>query len=280
MANEHWPHKPADNVLQEFVANASLGIDIGDLMYHEVDDARPAGQQADQLTEEANQRMFAAKFLGVAMSARLSTDAVAGVVRVLTDGLYEFACASQTWEHGDLIGPVETSGGDALEDQKVTKVTHLDRAIGIAVERKGSASTKIWGRLISRKLDTSRRTGSVGAMDAYTATIETAVDDTATVTAAQLLKKIIDAVPTGAATFTLPTAALLVAAMPGVKVGDTFEFIITNNSAGANTITVAAGTGGTADGTVTVAQNVVRKFVVHITNVTASSEAYTVYGIG
>jgi hypothetical protein len=68
--------------------------------------------------------------------------------------------------------------------------------------------------------------------------------------------------------------------MPGVKVGDTFEFIITNNSAGANTITVAAGSGGTADGTLTVAQNVVRKFVVHVTNVTAASEAYFVYGIG
>lgn len=111
-------------------------------------------------------------------------------------------------------------------------------------------------------------------------TVETAVDDTATVTAAQLLKRILDAVPTAAATFTLPTAALLVAAIPGAEVGDSFTFVITNNSAGANTITVAAGAGGTADGTLTVAQNVARIFLVTLTNVTSAAEAYTVYGLG
>ena len=78
----------------------------------------------------------------------------------------------------------------------------------------------------------------------------------------------------------LAFAALLVAAFPGVQVGDSFQFFITNNSAGANTITVDNGSGGTKDGTMTVAQNVVRKFVVVFTNVTASAEAYTVYGIG
>jgi hypothetical protein len=280
MSNKHWPRKPVENQVQEFVADASLAIEIGDLMYHDVNDAKPASSQADQLSEEANQRMFAANFAGVAISARRSTDAEAGVVRILTDGLYEFDCASDTYEHGDLVGPSENGGGTGLLDQQVEKVSNLDLAIGVAIERKASASTKIWCRLINKKADLATRNGSQGVSDYYTATRETAVDDTATVTAAQLLKRIIDAVPTAAATFTLPTAALLVAAMPGVKVGDTFEFIITNNSAGANTITVAAGSGGTADGTLTVAQNVVRKFVVHVTNVTAASEAYFVYGIG
>lgn len=107
-------------------------------------------------------------------------------------------------------------------------------------------------------------------------TVETGVDDTATVTAAQLLKRILDAVPTAAATFTLPTAALLAAAIPGVEAGDSFTFVITNNSAGANTITVAAGSGGTADGTLTVAQNVARMFLLTFT----STSAYTVYGLG
>lgn len=117
---------------------------------------------------------------------------------------------------------------------------------------------------------------------AYVATVETTLDDTATMTAAMMLKKIINAVPTAAASFTLPNAGLLVAAIPGATVGDTLEFIITNNSAGANTITVlqSADATGTVDGTVTVAQNVVRKFVVNITNVTAASEAYVCYGIG
>lgn len=111
-------------------------------------------------------------------------------------------------------------------------------------------------------------------------TTQTALVGTATVTAAQLLTKVLDGTPTAAATYTLPTAALLVAALKNPKVGSSFFFVVNNKSAGANTITVAEGTGGTADGTLTVAQNVVRSFLVIITNVTASSEAYFVYGIG
>ena len=111
-------------------------------------------------------------------------------------------------------------------------------------------------------------------------TTQTALTDTATVTAAQLLTKVLDGTPTAAAAYTLSTAELLVAAMPGAAVGDSFYFIINNKSTGANTITVSAGTGGTADGTLTVAQNVIRGFFVVVTNVTAATEAYFVYGLG
>lgn len=123
-----------------------------------------------------------------------------------------------------------------------------------------------------------------GAIRASGASLEkvtqTALTNTATVTAAQLLTKVLDGTPTAAATYTLPTAALLVAAISGAAVGDSFEFVINNKSGAANTITVAGGSGGTADGTLTVAQNVIRKFKIIITNVTASSEAYFVYGLG
>ena len=118
------------------------------------------------------------------------------------------------------------------------------------------------------------------AENVYDKVTQTALTDTAAVTAAQLLTRVLDGTPTGAATYTLPTAALLVAAINGAAVGDCFRFWINNKSGGANTITVAAGAGGTADGTLTVAQNVIRPFLVLITNVTAASEAYFVYGEG
>lgn len=109
---------------------------------------------------------------------------------------------------------------------------------------------------------------------------QTALTATATLTIAQLLTKVIDGTPTLAATYTLPTAALLVAGIANAQVGDSFFFVVNNKSAGANTITMAAGTGGTADGTLTVAQDVIRTFLVIVTNVTAASEAYFVYGMG
>lgn len=109
---------------------------------------------------------------------------------------------------------------------------------------------------------------------------QTALVGTATVTAAQLLTKVLDGTPVAAATYTLPTAALLVAALTNSRVGDSFLFVVNNKSAGANTITVASGSGGTDDGTMTVAQNVIRAFVIIITNVAAAAEAYFCYGLG
>lgn len=108
----------------------------------------------------------------------------------------------------------------------------------------------------------------------------TATTDTATITIAQLLAKILQATPTAAATYTLPTAALLVAGISNCRVGDSFDFIVENRSGGANTVTVAAGSGGTGKGTLTCAQNIVRAYKITVTNVGSGTEAYMLYGIG
>lgn len=77
-----------------------------------------------------------------------------------------------------------------------------------------------------------------------------------------------------------PTAALLVAALPSAVVGTSFEFTIRNAAGAAETITVTAGSGATLSGTMTIAQNNSKRFLVVLTNVTATSEAYTVYSLG
>lgn len=258
---------------------ASTAVAVGDLLWDNSGTMAKASAQTDQLTEPANQRLFAAKFAGVSMSQRLATETATGTRTVSTDGVYDCTCPSTTWAVGDLVGASENAGGTALEDQQVEKVTDPTLAIGYCVKA-GTSLTTVRVRLIANAVHNQIEQRLIDTIGGGYKTVNTDLDDTATATIIQLLKGIIDAVPTGAATFTLPTAALLVAGMPGAKVGDTFWFIITNNSAGANTITVAAGSGGTADGTLTVAQNVVRMFVLTLTNVTASSEAYTVYGIG
>src|SRR5262245_33603853 len=69
-----------------------------------------------------------------------------------------------------------------------------------------------------------------------------------TYTPAQILGGIIVRDPNGAArTDTLPTAALLVAAVPQAFVGLTIRCTITNAADAAETITIAAGTGGAFD---------------------------------
>lgn len=115
-----------------------------------------------------------------------------------------------------------------------------------------------------------------------TATVTT--DSTAgalTYTAAMLLGGLILRNPNGAARSDVtPTAALLVAAIPNARVGMAIEFTIRNTAGAAETITVTAGTGTTLSGTMTIAQNNTKTFLAVLTNVTASSEAYTLYSLG
>ena len=117
--------------------------------------------------------------------------------------------------------------------------------------------------------------GRVLAGAVTVSTISTAA--AATLTAAQVLGGLILRDPAGGArTDTLPTAALLAAALPGVVAGTAFEFTIRNTADASETITVAAGTGGTTSGTMTIAQNNSKRFLVVFT----SASAYTVYSLG
>jgi hypothetical protein len=79
---------------------------------------------------------------------------------------------------------------------------------------------------------------------------------------------------------TVPTAAALVAAMPGAFVGQSFEVTIRNTAGAAETITVTTATGATLSGTMTIAQLNTRRFLAVLTNVTSGSEAYTLYSLG
>lgn len=102
-----------------------------------------------------------------------------------------------------------------------------------------------------------------------------------TLTAAQLIGGLILRDPAGAArTDTTSTAALLVAAIDNAVVGTSFEFVIRNTADAAETITVAGGTGVTTSGTMTIAQNNSKRFKIVLTNVTATSEAATLYSLG
>ena len=72
--------------------DADTVIEIGDLVYQETDDVRPASMQADQGTKLANQELFGNKFLGVAMQRSRAGETTP--IRVATTGVFEFDCPS------------------------------------------------------------------------------------------------------------------------------------------------------------------------------------------
>lgn len=121
--------------------DATTVIEIGDLVFLDVDDAKPASAQADQGTETANQELFAQKFLGVAMQRSRSGDT--SPIRVATTGVFEFTCPTSTVELGDLMGADENSAGTGLLNQHLAKVTTSQAAIGRVAKRSPTAATTV-----------------------------------------------------------------------------------------------------------------------------------------
>jgi hypothetical protein len=119
--------------------DSAVAVEIGDLLYWDTDDAKPATSQADQGSEAANQILFAANFLGVAMQAKAA--GAAGTIRVATAGVFEFDSPSATHELAAFFGASENAGGDALLDQQIEIVTTADKAIGRVARRDSAATT-------------------------------------------------------------------------------------------------------------------------------------------
>lgn len=98
-----------------------------------------------------------------------------------------------------------------------------------------------------------------------------------TYTAAQVLSRFIIRSGAVAVSDTLPTAALLLAAMANPIVGSGFVFEIVNNNTGL--LTLIAGAGNTLAGTTTIATVSNRRYLVTCTNATVGTEAFTYQGL-
>jgi hypothetical protein len=116
-------------------------IEIGDVVWQDTDDAKPASSLPDLNTEAANQAALADKFLGVAMQRSRAGETAP--IRVATTGVFEFDCPSGTFELGDLIGADETAAGVALLNQQVAKVATSQGAIGRIAKRQAAAATSV-----------------------------------------------------------------------------------------------------------------------------------------
>ncbi len=131
------------NPVMSAVDSATV-IEIGDLLYQDTDDAKPASSQADRSTEATNQTLFAANFLGVAMQRSRKGDT--DMVRVATAGVFEYDCAGSACELGDLVGPDEAiteECEDGLCNQQIAPVTEPRLAIARIAKRAGAGVTSV-----------------------------------------------------------------------------------------------------------------------------------------
>jgi hypothetical protein len=98
-----------------------------------------------------------------------------------------------------------------------------------------------------------------------------------TYTTAQFLTGAIFRSGAAAVSDTTPTAAAIVAAIPGASVGSGKEIVINNANSGL--LTLVAGTGVTLVGTTTVTNAKARRYQVQVTNATSGAEAVRFIGL-
>jgi predicted RecA/RadA family phage recombinase len=208
--------------------------------------------------------------IGDAFVVALMTAAVGVSFTGATKGVFSLDKPStEVWAEGDKI----------YWDNANTRVTNVPTAggacVGYAVAAAANPSST--GKVRVGWSATVLGEGSSPAPASY------ATAGPQTYTAADILGRTIVRDPNGASrTDVLPTAALLVAALPGVRIGDTVDCLIINGADAAETITLNAGSGGGFDANQTAAsrligQNASKVVRIRFTNVTAASEAYVVY---
>lgn len=141
-------------------------IEVGDLLFQDPLSrlAKPASAMKNQGTEALNQSTFHDQFLGVALQKNgaqpnellplnsPASHSPANTIEAATTGEFEFDCASNAWNTGDLVGMANNTAGTALQNQAVKPVTAASSAIGRAVPEAaaiGAANTSIGVRIVS-----------------------------------------------------------------------------------------------------------------------------------
>lgn len=143
-------HRYGQQFTLRVAVDSASEIAMGDLVYLDTDDAKPAGSETwstDLVTTQSN---FNNHFLGIALA-----DHAAGSGAVLDFpvdisplSVYEMDCDSEAHEVGDMITPVKATGNALLPD-KVKKTTTAAAGCGRCVRRDPTAQTRVMVRFQS-----------------------------------------------------------------------------------------------------------------------------------
>lgn len=126
-------------------------IDLGELCWLNVDDARPADQAAYGADLAITQANFSKLMIGVAMDTSETGDTAD--IAIATEGVFEMICAAAQFEIGDLVGVDDNTGGTALLPAQVIAATEngAAQAIGRVVRRYSANTTRVLIELLPRK---------------------------------------------------------------------------------------------------------------------------------
>lgn len=128
-------------IVRSFPVDSTTVIAIGDLVFLDTDDLKPAASFTWNTNIATTQGDFAAKFAGVALTASASGETDPVQVDIGPACVYEMDIASATPVQGDSYGPAKASG-NALENQKLVSATATSCIARIA-KRYTAATTRV-----------------------------------------------------------------------------------------------------------------------------------------
>jgi len=125
MSNENrYRH---DGLTELMAVDAATVIEVGDMLFLDTDDVKPAGSFTWNTDLATTQAGFKDLFVGIALTAHPA--GVAGKVTVMTLGVFEMESPSTAWHPGALVG-ADKASGNALLPQTVETAAAAS-AVGI-----------------------------------------------------------------------------------------------------------------------------------------------------
>lgn len=140
MGETRFRHADAKRAYRAPVDSATV-VEIGDLMWLDTDDVKPAADQASVADAATAQSTFAGVFAGVAMDA--SEDGEDRDIVLARQGVFEYDIASGTFELFAQVGVAATAGGDINDSQTISSGAADAGTIGFITRRYGAATTRV-----------------------------------------------------------------------------------------------------------------------------------------
>jgi hypothetical protein len=127
-----WRYGDTNPVMAE--VDADTVVEIGDLVWLDRDDAKPASRLSLRVT-------LAQRFLGVAMQRSRAGET--GSIRVATTGVFEFECREALWELGDLVGAaVDPDTIEGLDPRTARLANQVVDAVPMGLEAIGRVAKR------------------------------------------------------------------------------------------------------------------------------------------
>lgn len=143
-------HRYGQQAIIRGAVDSATEIAMGDLVYLDTDDIKPAGSETWSSDLAGTQGNFVNHFLGIALADHTAGSGIQldFPVDISPFSVYEMDCNEETHELGDMLTPIK-AGGNALVANKLKKTTSASAACARCMRRDATALGQVLVRFQS-----------------------------------------------------------------------------------------------------------------------------------